>query len=324
MVEKYPLDIGCILLATVIKPVSTPFKSGPFSVADYQGHIFSVSVKDGKGFIVSGAPGPKVPTDFSKQINSTTDNQISKLSNELKHIIEEVNDVKIESYQLQWGIKEGSPPTLLGCNGTEVTAPPLLIEFQYLIPVFSLFYAAESSAQIIQSQCITKGKNCCGGSQTIERSKVISIKIKKLCEYLDLAEDDQYTNYLKKRFSTLLPMMMMANVPVCPACFKYYSFKANVDKNSKTQKTNNGAQNRERLRPKTAVPERRSSLPPIKPEKPFGEIGDMTASGLRYTQEFATKAVQFAHLVYRNPPFNRPYPLPPPSKSRNSKKVTVA
>lgn len=319
-----PLDTGIALLSLVLKPTTLVFNSGPFPICDYQGHIYNISVIEGTAKLVAGSPGPKIPVKYDEQITSTDDKRISGLAEELKSKIEEAFDIELTTFQMQWGLKNCSHPTLLGCNGTEFVTSGQLSEYIDLLPVVMVFYASEAAAQIIPSQCYTKGKNCFGGSQTIERSKIINIKIRKFMEAYGIA-DEQLSSYIKKRFSSLFPTMFMSSVPVCPTCFKYYSFKANVDQKNKnssktrptTAQTQRAITRAQSQRP-TTKQDTRSSLPMLSPPKPFGFTGDVTQSGLIMTQDYAAQAVQFAHKLYRNPPFNRPPPPPPPRKVHSS------
>jgi hypothetical protein len=138
--------------------------------------------------------------------------------------------------------------------------------------------------------------------------------------------DEEAFRYMKRRMTNLDPTLMMAHVPVCADCFKYY----NQDHPGKRCAT---ATERIRLnpamslknsvekvaRPKSGLRMRKvdplatALLPIIRARAPAYRIGDITPSGLRVTSQRSTIQLEIATRMYKRPPFVRPPPpLPDP------------
>jgi hypothetical protein len=323
-----PLDIVTILLSTIVRPVSVNFRSGPFPVADHQGHVLAVSVVQGKGVLISGSPIDPPPSAFDSEISTSDascESHLQDLAALLKEATESVNDVTISNFTLQFGLRSGELPMLLGCEGSELTPSADLQPYVSSLQIISLFYAAETYVIPIPSECITRGRYCLTGSQTLERSKIVSIHIKRIVDTLGF--DEEAFHYLKHRMTHLNPTLMMAHVPVCAECFKYY----NMDHPGKrcgtaTERTRLSAtlglpHSPEKVhRPKSALLVRRvdpnttSSLPIIRARMPDYRIGSITPSGLRVATQMSTDQLEWAARMYRKPPFVRaPPPLPDPA-----------
>ncbi|OHT03107.1 hypothetical protein TRFO_06746 [Tritrichomonas foetus] len=344
------LDIIYILLATVIRPIDKPFQSQPFSVADHQRHVYSVCVQNGKGILSSGAPIARPPPDFPNQVSTSDDDcpdELKEIAEALKPITEEVNDIEIKEFVLQFSSKEGECPTLIGCAGSLFAPSPQLEPFMtndLAIPIFTLFYAAEMSVSPIQSQCITRGKYCSGGTQSVERSKIISYHISCIAHTL---KEKNLNQYLKSRINSLCPVIMMSNVSVCAQCFKFYSVEASQSRKpagagrecgtATLSDHNRSLIVRKENRPTTTFANRnngnndpksrtmpvRSTLPIIRPPQPPYQIGNYTSSGLRVASDRSTVALELARQTYKGVPFIFVPPPKPEAKFRYRPKSTA-
>jgi hypothetical protein len=316
------LDIVCVLLSTVVKPVSVLFDSGPFPVADHNGHIFSVSAANGAGSLASGSPVDHPSPEFDSEVSTGDDDfddSLQQLSDVLKQRTEEVNDISISEFVLRFGRREGKPPVLLGCDGSTFTPSTRLKPFVGSIHIITLFYSLEASVTPIAAECITRGKSCLAGSQLLERSKIVTFHIRKLGEKLNFP--DSAVHYIKRRIMNLCPSLMMGNVPVCASCFKYYniddsqkrlSTESNKTRESASLGTNHSVRKRQRSASATFVgasPPSLNKVPVVRGHLPDYRVGLITPSGLRITQDRSTAQCELAKRVYQNLPFVRQSPV---------------
>jgi hypothetical protein len=318
------LDIVCVLLSTVVKPVSSSFDSGPFPVADHHGHVFSVSVASGAGSLASGSPVDRPKPEFELEVSTGEegfDDSLQQLSDVLKQRTEEVNDITISQFVLKFGLNRGKPPVLLSCAGSTFSPSTRLERFVGSIHMITLVYSLEASVMPITAECITRGRYCLAGSQSLERSKIVTFHIRKLVETLGLP--DSALHYIKRRIMNMCPSLMMGNVPVCASCFKYYNTEDSQKRPStESDKTRQSAslaaqryiRKRPMQRPATSTfaganPPSLSKVPVVRGHLPDYRVGLITPSGLRITQDRSTVQYEVAKRVYRNPPFIRPSPV---------------
>lgn len=238
-----PLDITHILLTTVIRPVENPFRTMPFPIADHQRHIYSVTVEKGMGTLSSGSPVARLSPEFTRQV-STSDEDcpdfLKELANNLKSKTEEVNDISIQNFVLQFGLIENqkdntnnndennaennaennnnnnsenteSDPYLLGCDGSTFTPSAQLEPYVSFMTIFTLFYAVEMSVNPIPSQCITRGRFCSAGTQSIERSKIISYHISCIAQAAKNSETNNNKSPKRSRSSGVQTNKQTAN-----------------------------------------------------------------------------------------------------------------
>ena len=314
------LDIIHILLSYVVKPSNAvKFNSQSYPIADHMKHVFNVSVTEGKGNLVSGSLVSRESVEWDQVVSSNDENvddDIKELTDIIKENTENVNDIIINDFNLQFGIINGQPLTLIGCQGSTFEPSQQLKPYSNIIDYITLFYAVEVSVKPIPSQCITRGRNCSGGTKSIERSKVISYHISNLAKLFNF---DGLAHYLKSRINKLCPILMMSNVSVCSNCFQFYSVEANQLKkpNSSTKEFGSatlGDQKksiivRKEKRSTTSNDAKnntspvRSSLPLIRPALPAFRIGQRTQSGLYITSDRSTYSVDLARRTYKHTPF---------------------
>lgn len=342
------LDLINILLSTVIRPTTAPFNSTSYGVTDHQRHVYSIIVENGSGKLSSGSPVNQNSPTFKKQISTNEDgcpDKLKQIQEELKAKTEEVNDITINEFILQFGlIDDDSVPYILGCEGSTFTPSEKLEPFAPYLTIFTLFYVVESSVTPIQSQCITRGKSCSGGTQTIQRSKIIGCHISAIAQSIKGNNDTKtaLSQYLKKRINTLSPVIMIANVPVCSSCFKFYSTEANQnkklsnasgrelgaatlddqnrtlivrkDKRSSSSLSTNTASSDSKQDAKT-----RSSVPMVRPDPPPYQLGDITKSGLRVASNNSTVALELAKYTYKHNGLFTHVPPPKPEFHKQKK-----
>jgi hypothetical protein len=220
---------------------------------------------------------------------------------------------------LRFGLLEGKPPVLLDCDGSFFQPSERLAPYVGCVQMISLFYALEASVVPITGECITRAKFCLAGSQSLSRSKIAGVHVKTMIEALNFP--DAAFHYVKRRIMLLCPTLMMANAPVCGACFKYYTM--DPDQHTADTESNRSREspsliskqliNRQTVtRPKTSSAIRRSvpislgHVPVVRGTLPVYRIGEITPSGLRVTQDRSTLQLESAKRVYKNPPFQRP------------------
>jgi hypothetical protein len=122
--DVFDLDIVCVLLSLVVKPIPLIFNSNAFPVADYQGLIYSISVENGGATLTSGSPVPRDDPDFLQRFSTTDEwcpETLIEIADLLKVVTEKVNDISITTFSLQFGIPQGGSPTLLSCEGSHFT-----------------------------------------------------------------------------------------------------------------------------------------------------------------------------------------------------------
>jgi hypothetical protein len=317
-----PLDIVCILLSTVINPLSIPFTSGPFPVVDHNNHVYSVSVSSGNSLLSSGSPVDPPTIEYDSEITTADpdcDPSLINLTDLLKQHTEQVIDITITHFVLHFGLLKDQPPILLNCDTSAFQPSDSLRPLVSSIQIISLFLALEASVVPITAECITRGRFCLAGSQSLSRSKIVSVNVRTMVQALNFPEPSFF--YIKRQIMTLCPTLMMANAPVCSACFKYYTADPNEHfGDTETNRTRESASLISRqlinrgtiIRPKTTTFLRRSQpislshLPIIRGKQADYRIGDITRSGLRITQDRSTIQLELARLVYHQAPFHRP------------------
>jgi hypothetical protein len=277
--------------------------------------------------LTSGAPVDDPRPEFDSEVSTaddSCDSSLKDIATSLRESTELVCDIAIPKLTLLFGIKADEPPTLLGCDGSEFSASMDLQPYVSSLQIISLLYAAETSVATIPSECITRGRYCLTGSQTMERSKIVSLHIKRIVEMLGF--DDEAFRYMRRRMTSLNPSLMMAHVPVCADCFRYYNqdhpgkrcatatertrLNAAMTLRNSVEKVNRPKTN---LRTRKVDPLATASLPIIRARAPEYRIGDITPSGLKVVSQRSTIQLELATRMYKRPPFVRPPPpLPDP------------
>jgi hypothetical protein len=321
-VETFDLDIVCVLLSLVVKPIPLIFNSNVFPVADYQGLIYSISVENGGATLTSGSPISHEHRDFLQHF-STSDEwcpaRLVEIADLLKAVTEKVNDISITTFSLQFGIPQGGCPTLLSCEGSHFLPSSHLEPLISSIQNLSLFYAIEVSLVPIPSQCITRSPFCTPGLQNLERSKIVCFHIRTLMEALNFPANS--FNYLKRRMLHNAPALMMGFAPVCQACFKYYNgLQSAGDRlhGSAILQSNAGDWGSELL----GSARRSLGGRVIRPRLTEYRIGAITQSGLRVTSERSRISLELAKITYKTKPFAHPPPPPPDPRWRYKPRST--
>ncbi|OHS93341.1 hypothetical protein TRFO_40378 [Tritrichomonas foetus] len=310
--ETFPLDLVSLLLPVVVHPIEIPFNSLQHSVIDHHGHIFSVSVKEGVGIINSGSPVQCSPIKYDRKITtpcsdsndeSNNDsnhddsyNLLNALTKEIKKNAESVNDFKIDKIVFHWGLKKGHSPFLLDCDGSTFCPRSEFIKSNF--QAIHLFIAQESNVQVIANQCITRGKCCLGGTQSIQRNYIVASKLNQLIDFLEISEHEAVFRYLKKHISKILPSVMLTNVPVCANCFNFYMRMERISKNMNF-----------RAKSQNVTPRLRKSAN-VKLPSPLYEVNMRTQSGLNYMTNHMARNTDKAKKLYRMMPISRPKPPP--------------
>ena len=310
--EDKSLDIVCILLSLAAKSLDIDFDSGPFSVANYQGHVFSVSVNKGKGTVQSGSASSLTKIEYSTELTSPgSDNEtIEKYHEALKSHVEEVLDIKITDLSLSWGI-QNNKIYLLSIQNSEFQCNCQIPQISQQLPMIALFYAQELAVNVISGECITRGQGCCGFSQTIVYSKVVHYHIFQVVSSLglDASQSQSALNYLKRRMNFLSPALMMVFVPVCSNCFKLFTTEVKF-KQSRPTTSLTKTRSSYSTRPHTASSNRGRAPPIVRPQEP-AKIGSVTPSGLIITSDIALRSFNVAKQMYKSVPFPARCPIPP-------------
>jgi hypothetical protein len=314
------LDIVCILLSVVVKPVPQPFNSGPFPVVDHQGRIYSVAALDGRASLTAGGPVPRPTKDPLRRV--TTDDEdcpqeVRDLADLLRTQTEQVSDISITQFRLQFDEIEGELIALVGCAGSQDTPSRHLAPVASSIHHLTLFCVAEVLIVPVPTQCVTRGPDCMAGLRTMERSKIVAPHIRQLIDALSLPAGTMA--YTKRRLMRLSPGLLMGHVPVCAACFKYYT--AGSAQQDQWQET---ATDRIRRNPnlqiaksanwspakQTGTARTSPGLPMVRPNAHEFRRGELTPSGLRVTFDGSAVSYHGAKRVYLAPQFTKPTPAP--------------
>jgi hypothetical protein len=243
--------------------------------------------------------------------------EILDLTDLLKSQTEQVNDISIAQFSLQFDEIEGEPITLVGCAGSRYTPSRHLAPMATSIHHLMLFCAAEASIVPVPTQCITRGSHCLAGVQTIERSKIVTLHLRQLIGALSLPADAM--KYMKRRLMRLSPGLLMGHVPVCAACFKYYTADSSQQDERRETSTDRIRRNPNlqiaklaNWAPAKQIGAARTSprLPIVRPNAHEFRMGELTPSGLRVTFDGSTESFHRAKRVYCGPPFTRPAPPP--------------
>ena len=207
--------------------------------------------------------------DDNKQENED-DKELQILTDELKSLTENVADIIINDFNIEWGIINGQPPYLINCDNSTFVFSDDLMPFSMYFYQILLFIGYESALTVIPGKCITPNKKCIGSQLSVNRQKFEIVQIQKFFQpimtnssnsnsnsnnnnpdYLDndnyscatenatsLSSDasDKLIQYMIKRLCVLFPQMMMSNVPCCSHCFLIYS---RISLSSPTQSTKN-------------------------------------------------------------------------------------
>ena len=316
--EAHSLDIVCILLSLISKPININFDSGPFSVSDYRGHVYSIMVNNGKGIIQSGSVSSLNDSDNSEQINSPgSDNEtIENYHETLKTHVEGVLDINITNFNLSWTIKDNKI-CLLSTNDSQFQSHCSISQIASQMPTIALCYAQELSVNVIAGECITRGQTCCGFSQTIPLSKVVNYHIFQMVNSfgLDYSESQTAHNYIKRRLTSISPALMMLSVPVCSNCFKLFTAELKF-KQSRPNTSMTKTRSSYSTRPQTASPQRGRAPPVARPEEPLKK-GSLTQSGLIITSDIALRSFNIAKQMYKNVPFPPRRPIVPKQPKKN-------
>ncbi|OHT07873.1 hypothetical protein TRFO_23732 [Tritrichomonas foetus] len=254
--EESPLEkltIQPILLATFVKEPSQLFRCRSEKIVDHTGAIFSIYTEDGITYICKGSPGRKKKEQFDRIItlpqkdnesqsnqnfhSEDIENQIEKLhrfTENLKKNTEEVNDIHITEFYLQWGISENEIPCLIGCRDSKYRYNSSNERFSAVNTQIVLFEALEISLIPTTGKCFTGGQRCLGSDMTMNRQKIETVRIRKFLDQIFECDDNStqmfdvddkkiLEKYIMKRISLLCPPLMMSSVPVCRRCFALYS-----------------------------------------------------------------------------------------------------
>lgn len=221
-----PLDGSLILLSTFVKQCSVKFRSLQFPVHDINRKIYSIYADNGVTYIVKGKPKTPPREKYTSVINlpgDETDNkELNKLMEELKSFTEEVNNLKIDDMQVEWGISNNKLPNLLSITASYTPNESLENYCGYLTEM-CIFNALEIAQLPEAGKCFTGNRSCIGCNMNVNHQKVEIYRIRRFVETADYPASEEMCKYMRKRLSTLCPQVMMGSVPVCNECFKIYS-----------------------------------------------------------------------------------------------------
>lgn len=312
--KSYPLDIINLLLPTVISPTSIAFNSEKHSIIDYMGRNLTISVSKGEGYLDSEDFEDNSSSKFVKTIktpNDDPDDRLNELTQELKKLCETVNDFQIDNFALNWGINEASDPYLIDCDESTFIPNCNLIDIEEFSKI-GIFIISEYCLKITPNECITHGKKCLGGTHSIERSVVVSTKIKQLVSCLDCLDQKASYQYLRSHIYSILGTQILVNVPVCNNCFEYYKQRGKKTSDLRKRKTS-----RSISRPGTSYSAKttnrivsHSSISTSRRMTSSYSIDSTTPSGLRVMQDYNVRNTHQARKIYGLQPLSRPKPPP--------------
>ena len=309
-----PLTLEQVLIASFVDQCSVKFRSVQCSAADWRGTIFDIYAEDGVTYITHGESRKQNPEKYDSIIwISDTEGDIPELkqaTEELQNFTERVNDIIVNDFSLQWGLKQDQLPSLLACGGTfkcSAEAEP----FKHSLVAISLFIAIESSKMPQPGVCFAKKKSCSGFGYNVLREKIEIRRIKQMNEELKYDAAD-FVSYVRRRLIAVCPETVMTAVSVCRRCFDEYKNERIPAKRSspsspssplspKRTGTSNGNYPRSQMSPSVwAVPKRqvasnRSIMPKAR-----------SPSGLMYVQDYSGVSTRRAAHVYKSLPF-RPF-----------------
>lgn len=203
----------------------------------------------------------EIEDDIEEDQNNDTeeDEDVKKLralTDEIKSLTEKVADITINEFNIEWGLKKGSHPYLISCEGSTFIFSDDLMPFSMYFNQILLFIGYESALTVTPGQCITPNKKCIGSQLSVNRQKFEVVQIQKYFQSIinnntspsknyddfdDMDVNDIYSctpenatllsndaadkliQYIIKRLCALFPQMMMSNVPCCSHCFRIYS-----------------------------------------------------------------------------------------------------
>lgn len=221
-----PLDGSLILLSTFVKQCSVKFRSLWFTVHDINRKTYSIYADNGITYIVKGKPKAPSREKYTSVVTlpgDETDNKdLNKLMKELKSFTEEVNNLKIDDLQVEWGISNNKLPNLLSITASYTPNESLENYCGYLTEM-CIFNALEIAQLPEAGKCFTGNRSCIGCNMNVNHQKVEIYRIRRFVEAADFPAPEEMSKYMSKRLSTLCPQVMMGSVPVCEECFKIYS-----------------------------------------------------------------------------------------------------
>lgn len=331
------LSLFQILLSTFVKEPSTIFQSEGDSLIDQSGTLFTIYTEDGITYITKGVANRKKKKEkYKKMFNlpsknepndeefSSIINELNEFTNTLKSFTEEVNDIKITSFTLTWGVKSGNDhvPCLISCNDCKYESTTRSKPFSSINTLIVLFNALEISRVPIPGKCFINGKGCYSCEKSIIRHKILQPKIDKFISQFEIIDDKHsLEKYIQNRLNILCPTLLMTIVPVCSRCYAKY---ADGNKKLGLKLTRlNSADSREKTSTRSevsslshrtsrkqdtseATTSYRSSTAPIPSKTPrrTNIVKNMNSSYLRYTQDpqsVKARAMYFNHYTRKSP-----------------------
>lgn len=336
--KENDLTLFQVLLSTFVKEPSAVFQSEGDSLVDQSGVLFTIYTEDGITYITRGSSSRKKKKGkYKKTFTLPSNNEssqdkeyasiiskLTELTESLKSYTEEVNDIKITTFNLTWGIQNAndSIPCLLNCNDSKHEYTSSSKPFSLINTQIVLFNALEISRVPIPGKCFINGRGCYSCEKSIIRHKLLQPKVNKFISQFRFIEDKySLEKYIQNRLNVLCPTLLMTIVPVCSRCYAKYS---EGNRKSGLQLTRiNKADSKEKstsrskvssLSYRTSKKQNRSetstnyhsSTAPVQSASPrrTNIVKNMNASYLRYThdpQSVTARAMYFNHYTRKSP-----------------------
>ena len=287
-----------------------PFNS--FLIEDTlpSGKSIRAQIIDGKCQLLDDSKSSE-ETSFKKKYTyplDDTQEDITKVSNELQRIIETVNNIKITEFSLEWGMNPDQNPYLIRIIDAKFELK--LIETKYIKQTL-LFLIDRMNYTHSKRKCYSNQKNC---TESLFNTDKISVEQLALKDYISSLPDNAQEALSNQIFSLMnkhCPNLLTGSCSVCPLCFKRISSEIDSRPHGfkkpqslkttffKTQTTERCYQ--KSSRPLTSTTSRSIPSSPVLSTRSSTTSLPMTtqsSNGLRATQSISLGTYKKAHRIY--------------------------
>jgi hypothetical protein len=304
---EFAVTLTQVLISSFVRETSVQFRFATQYYRDCARRLWTIYSSDGITYIA----GNKSPEKERKEYFTTTftvpeDGEapadLCKLTRELAQFTSELFDIEIQNLSLTWGVKPGTLPSLLDCDGVYRCARDSEPHANFLMDI-GFFIALETGQVPEPGRCFTRKAKCTGADVSCPRHKIEVWRIKELGNGLNVRDLNEFLRYVKRRIGLICPALLLSSVLVCRGCFAVYSKEQTPPKGSEIT----SARAIPVPSPRSIAPPAVRASAPAAAERPNTVPGTWvkSRSGLTYVQDFGLRACGRAHKVY----IARPFPV---------------
>ena len=228
--EEEDLTLSLVLLSTFVKEPQQNFESFGDLMEDPDGKNYGIYTENGITYINKGSNpnlSMKKKLKFEKKVTLPDDGDLDheelyNFTKSLKEYTEDVNDISVTEFHVQWGINDDETPYLLGCDGSKYKCKKSSEPYSTILKFLVLYEALEISQVPSQGQCFVGNNRCLGSDMTMLRQKIETVRVRKFLKSFQYDDKPALEKYVLRRMSSLCPPLLMTSVPICKRCFQKY------------------------------------------------------------------------------------------------------